>query len=62
MEGEMFAEETETHDIQKIQQDGDGIGDDVDDVDEGLQLIFIDDARGKTIENDGQDVDTEDDG
>ena len=44
MGGKVFAEEMETNDIQEVQQDGDGIGDDVDDVDEGLQLVFINDS------------------
>ena len=52
VDGEVFPEETEANDVQEIQEDGCGIGDDVNDVNEGLQFLVIDDARGQAIEND----------
>ena len=61
MDSEVLAEEMETHDVQEVQQDGNGIGDNVDDVDESLELFFVNDARGETVIHDGQQVDAEDD-
>ena len=52
VDGEVFPEETEANDVQEIQEDGCGIGDDLKDVNEGLQFLVIDDARGQAIEND----------
>ena len=57
--GKVLPEEMETYDVHEIQQDGNGIGDDVDDVDKGLQLLLIDNTRRETVEDDGQDVDSE---
>jgi hypothetical protein len=51
--GEVLPKEMEANDVQKIQEDGNCIGDNIDDVNEALQFFVVDDARGQTIENDG---------
>ena len=60
--GEMFPEEMEAYNVQEIHQDGNGIGYNVNDVNERLQLFFVDDARGETVEEDVQKVDAKHDG
>ena len=42
--GEVLAEEVERDDVQEIQQDGDGVGHDINEVDELLQPLVVDDA------------------
>ena len=58
----VFAEEVETDDIHEIQEDSNSIADDVNDIDNALQRLVVDEARGETIEKDVQQVDGKDNG
>ena len=49
VDGEVFPEETEANDVQEIQEDGNGVGNDVNDVDEALKSLVINDSRRETI-------------
>ena len=60
--GEVFPKEMETNDVQEIQEDGNGVGDEINDVDDALKSLFVDNARRKAIEQDVQQVDAENDG
>ena len=40
----MLPEEVETYDVQEIQEDSNGIGDDVNNVDEALKPLVVDDS------------------
>ena len=52
----------ETDDVQEIQENGNGIGSDVNDVDEALKSFIVYDPRWETIIEDVQQVDAEDNG
>ena len=62
VDGEVLPEEMETDDIQEVGKDGKGVERDIYDVDETLQAFVVNKPRRETIEEDGQDVDSEDDG
>ena len=59
---EVLSEEMERNDIEKIQEYGEGVEGDIDDVNDILQPFVVNDFWRKTIKNDGQNVDSEDDG
>jgi len=40
----VYSKEMEAYDVQEIQEDGNGIGDNIDDVNEALQFFVVDDA------------------
>lgn len=59
---EVFSEEVEGNDIEKIQENGKGIEGNINDVDDVLQPFVVNYFCGKTIKKNGQDVDSENDG
>jgi hypothetical protein len=62
IDGEVFPEEVETDDVHEIQQDDESIANDIQEVDDTLKPLIVNDARGKTIENEAGDIDAEDNG
>ena len=58
----MLGEEVEPYDINEIQQDGDGVEADIQDVDHPLPAFVVDAPRGETIIEDTGQGDDHDDG